>query len=403
MFEFADWLAVEGSVVRLGNFLHGPEAWEVFTELYRRSMEPVSFIDFFWTCRLMMQPLWKIHQCLQSIPPARVYHSICTGYAGLLGAVAARRQGRPFLLSEHGIYTKERIIDITQADWIHEPEGNGFLSASTRLSLKNLWVNLFLMLGRLSYAVADPILTLYSGNARLQQEYGAERRKIKIIPNGIDASEFAQTRALRTASRQENPSACRIGFVGRIVPIKDVKTLLRASRMFLDNMPGATVTLHGPTGEDPDYFRECLEMCEAMGLGSQLVFAGPGKVREILASVDILVLTSVSEALPLVILEAYACEIPVVVTDVGACRELVNGSSPEDKALGKAGLITGISSPAETAFALTTLGKDRQLQEEMGRAGLARVERFYSAEKVMGQYGTLYKALKERNSRSWQV
>ncbi len=402
VFAFSDWLAVEGSVVRLGNLLHGPEAWDVFCEFYRRSLEPISFIDFFWTCRLMMQPLWKLLGLLRNMPPALVYHSICTGYAGVLGAVASKRNGRPFLLSEHGIYTKERIIDINQANWIHEPTGSAFLSAPVRLALKNLWVNLFLTLGKMTYQVADPIITLYSGNARLQVEYGAERRKIQIIPNGIDTKPFDAAREKRAQSREANPSLCRIGFVGRVVPIKDVKTLLRAGQLLKDTLPNAKITLYGPTGEDPDYFAECLEMKTALGLDEMVHFPGPGKVSELLADVDILVLTSVSEALPLVILEAYACKIPVVVTDVGACRELVSGGKPEDKALGRAGMITGISSPAETAFALATLGSNREEQDMMGAAGYERAIRYYSATAVMGRYSELYNNLKNQRNKSWQ-
>ncbi|MEI6032758.1 MAG: GT4 family glycosyltransferase PelF [Verrucomicrobiae bacterium] len=400
-FAFSDWLRTRGKSVRFGNLLHERASWDVLRKAYALWFPTVSFIDFFWTCRIIHAPLWQMLRALPEVPHAAVYHSISTGYAGTIGALASRREGAPYILSEHGIYTKERMIEITQADWIHEPQGHGILAGPTRLALKNLWIGMFAFLGKLTYESANPIISLYSGNSRLQEEFGARAERVTIIPNGILPARFDAARKAR--SSQPQPSACRIGFLGRIVPIKDIKTLLRAARMLADALPDARVSLHGPTNEDQEYFEECLEMVEDLDLREAVSFHGSGRIEEILVGVDVLVLTSISEALPLVILEAFACGIPVVATDVGACRELLNGRTPEDKALGRGGILTGISSPSQTADALVRLARDHELRTTMGAAGFLRVMQFYNEKHVMSKYGALYKSLQGKGPAPWQA
>lgn len=396
----AAWLEAGGASVRFGNLLHDRTSWEILRRYYEERFPQVSFIDFFWTCRFLHQPLWRMIKSVPLVPDAAVYHCISTGYAGALGALASHRRGAPCFLTEHGIYTKERMIEVVQADWIHEPPGHGVLSGPGRLALKNLWIHMFTFLGVMTYRACDPILSLYSGNARLQEEFGADPCRQEIIPNGVFPARFEAARARLAARPEETP--CRVGFIGRIVPIKDIKTLLRASRMALDVVPDLRISLHGPASEDEAYSDECHEMVRSLGLGEAVRFAGPGKVEEILAEEDLIVLTSISEALPLVILEAFACGTPVVATDVGACRELLNGRTPEDKALGRAGILTEIASPSETAEAIVRLARDPALRRQMGGAGLERVRKFYDQKLVMERYDAIYKALKSGGGTSWR-
>lgn len=102
------------------SFLYSRASWDYTTEQYRRfSLEP-SFIDYFWTVRIMHQPLWMLTRIAENFIPVRAYHTVSTGYAGFLATVLKRRTGRPLLLSEHGIYTKERKIDLFQSEWIKD-------------------------------------------------------------------------------------------------------------------------------------------------------------------------------------------------------------------------------------------------------------------------------------------
>jgi glycosyltransferase involved in cell wall biosynthesis len=131
-------------------------------------------------------------------------------------------------------------------------------------------------------------------------------------------------------------------------------------------------------------------MVSLMGLEKKVLFLGPQNVREILADLDVCLLTSISEGLPLIILEAFAAGVPCVVTDVGACRELIFGRTPEDKAIGRAGLLTKICSPLDTADAVLRVISSAALLLTMGRAGRLRAERHYRQVEIMGRYRAFY-------------
>lgn len=373
-----------------GNLLRDEEAWELLTEMNDRHVPDDSFIDFFWSVRFLHLPIWIALLARNEIPSARVYHSVSTGYAGMLGAVASRRQGRPYFITEHGIYTKERIAEISQATWIYDPSSRYFDVTRGLGPLKRMWIGLFVFLGVLSYASAQRIISLFEGNTGLQIEFGAEARRLEVVPNGIDPFVFDASRAkrLERLARAEDPII--IGFIGRIVPIKDVKTLIRAARSVLARNPNVRFDLMGPTEEDPEYFAECTQMVELMGLKESVLFLGPQNVRERLADLDLCVMTSISEGLPLVILEGFSAGVPCVATDVGACRELIFGRTPEDKALGRAGLLTKICSPLDTADALLQVISDRENLVKMGQAGRERVEKYYRQDEIMGIYRDYY-------------
>lgn len=373
-----------------GNLLRDEEAWELLTQMNDRYAADDSFIDFFWSVRFLHLPIWIALQARTRIPRAQVYHSVSTGYAGVLGAIASRHHQKPYFITEHGIYTKERIAEISQATWIYDPSSRYFDVTRGLGPLKRLWIGLFVFLGTVSYASAQRIISLFEGNTGLQIEFGAEARRLEVVPNGIDPFAYDASLRKRQArlARREDPLV--IGFIGRIVPIKDVKTLIRAARSVVARNPNVRFDLMGPTEEDPEYYAECEQMVELMGLDQHVRFLGPQNVREKLADLDLCVMTSISEGLPLVILEGFSAGVPCVATDVGACRELIFGRTPEDKQLGRAGLLTKICSPLDTADALLLVIGDRRNLIAMGEAGRKRVERYYRQDEIMGIYRDFY-------------
>ena len=98
--------------------LNSQAAWELCLRSYERLCPHVSFLDYFWTWRTLLLGVCSV--LLAPMVPARVYHPLCTGYAGLYAARAHIETGRPVLLTEHGIYTNERRIEIAMADWLEE-------------------------------------------------------------------------------------------------------------------------------------------------------------------------------------------------------------------------------------------------------------------------------------------
>jgi glycosyltransferase involved in cell wall biosynthesis len=117
---------------------------------------------------------------------------------------------------------------------------------------------------------------------------------------------------------------------------------------------------------------------------------GAQPVTEIYPQLDVLLLTSLSEGQPLVILEAYAAGLPVVATDVGACRELIEGAEDSDRALGPSGIVTRVANPADTAAALVRMAKHPEQRAQMGRAGTARLVARYQLRDVVATYDGIY-------------
>ena len=103
------------------------------------------------------------------------------------------------------------------------------------------------------------------------------------------------------------------------------------------------------------------------------------------------VLTSVSEAQPLVVLEANCAGIPVVASDVGACRELLEGNTEDDKALGVSGIVTRVVDPADTATGIIAILTNDELRKKMSLAGHKRVETFYRESDLNDKYLSVYK------------
>ena len=184
-----------------------------------------------------------------------------------------------------------------------------------------------------------------------------------------------------------------VGFLGRVVPIKDVKTLLRAARRVCDVLPDATFLIAGPLDEDAEYYEECRELTAQLQLGGHVQFLGMRKRDEVLPLMDVMALSSVSEGLPFVVLEAMATGIPLVSTDVGACRELLEGQPDENPALGPCGLLAETGDSDGIARALIRLLSDAELQDDMSVAGWQRARRCYHEDLALGAYRKIYQGL----------
>jgi len=241
-------------------------------------------------------------------------------------------------------------------------------------------------MSRMAYAACARITTLFEANRRTQERDGAPVERTQIIPNGIDTNAFSSIENERRAAGEP----FRVGFVGRVSAIKDVKTLLRALSIVKRRGQAFEAFIMGPMDEEEEYAAECREMTGALDIEEEVKFTGRVNVKEYYGKMDVIVLTSISEGQPFVILEANCAGVPVVATDVGACRELLEGRTPEDRALGPSGLITPVATPEATAEALQTLADSPDLAHRMGEAGRMRVLRSYDLRDVMNQYLQLY-------------
>ena len=378
---------------RLGmdQFLYSEASWNLIRERYRRYCTDPSFVDYFWTVRTMHAPIWTLSRVSEGMIPVRAFHTVSTGFAGFLGVLAKRRHRKPLIVSEHGIYTKERKIDLFSAQWISDNRSVFGRDVTELPYFRQLWIRFFETLGRACYDSADVITALYEYNRLRQVADGADPARTRNIPNGVNIQLFGALRALRPADPP--PVAC---LIGRVVPIKDVKTFVRALRTVVNRLPQAEGWIAGPEDEDPAYAAECRAAVKSLGLEDRVKFLGFQKLTELLPKVGLVVLSSISEALPLVVLEGYAAGVPAVCTDVGSCRQLVYGLDEEDRALGAGGRIVGIADPDALAAAVLEMLTDPGKWHEAAQAGIRRVEAYYTQDIMFRRYQEVYdEALRE--------
>jgi len=387
----------------VGAFLHGRESFQFMSEMAEQLAPETPFLEFFWHCRSIHVPILRLLSA--PIVPARSYHALSTGYAGLVGAAFSVRSGRPLVVTEHGIYTRERDIDLANAVWIKDQsdgleEEMGF--APTPSPLRRVWSRSFAALAKVAYHQAARLVTLSDANRAREIADGAAASKITIVPNGVDVDMTdlptdvvppPKLQVVRDAGTQDvvpcHRPRLRVGFVGRVVPIKDVITFIKAC-----NLAMATVDLDvriiGPAEEDPPYAQRCRNLVETLGRVDTIKFVGPMPSHLIYRDLDVVVLTSFSEGQPLVMLEAYAAGLPAIATDVGACREMIEGVNPADHELGPSGFVTRVATPIETARAMITLAQDPALRRRFGAAGRHRVVGFYQRRDMIQSYRAIY-------------
>jgi glycosyltransferase involved in cell wall biosynthesis len=155
-------------------------------------------------------------------------------------------------------------------------------------------------------------------------------------------------------------------------------------------MPEIEGWIIGPEDEDKMYAEECHHLVKSLDLENTVKFLGFQNVLDILPKLGLNVLTSISEAQPLVVLEGFAAGVPCVSTDVGCVRELMQGVDPEDKALGIAGSVVGIANPEATARAAIELLSDRGRWKRAQEAGIRRVEKLYTQKQMLDRYRAIY-------------
>lgn len=367
-------------------FLYSYRSWDLITQLCRERCTDPSFVDYFWTVRNMHSPIWMLAEIASQLIPARMYHTVSTGYAGFLGALLHYTTDRPLILSEHGIYTKERRIDIIQSNWIQDNR-NALQKDPTEISYyRDLWIRFFETIGRFCYGASDRIVSLYEGARQREISDGALPERTQVIPNGIDINRYAMLRD----SQPDHPPMV-LTLLGRVVPIKDIKTFVRALRIIANQIPQIQGWIIGPEDEDPEYASECKSLVESLDMAGRISFRGFQNPADIFPQTGVLVLSSVSEGLPLVILEAFAAGLPVVATDVGSCRQLIMGFGEEDEAIGAAGGVVGINNPQALADESLRLLNDPARWKQARLSAITRVERYYTQKQMFDSYHEIYR------------
>jgi glycosyltransferase involved in cell wall biosynthesis len=317
-----------------------------------------------------LKPLKKIFN--KPLPKADIYHAVNSGYAGLIGSLAKKIYSKPLIITEHGSYYKEWYLRLSSVDFPDELKHPQMLKPQNHKQIKLL--KLIRKIVTFSFNQADIISPVTATHIPLELKLGADPKKIKAIPNGVDHNRFKKN------DMQIDTDEITVGTIARLNPIKDVKTLIRAAKIVTSKKDNVHFEFIGPQ-EDKQYTLETKELVEDLGLEDKFKFMQETlNPEEVYRKFSVFTLSSISEAQPLAILEAMSSGIPVVATRVGGVPEPVSGN----------GLLVNPGDYNNFAKSILFFINNSNNNKIVGESSRNKIERFYSEKQFINCYRNLY-------------
>jgi glycosyltransferase involved in cell wall biosynthesis len=327
---------------------------DVLSERAEEAGRPPEF-DLGEAAMLYQALYWIARTAAAPTPPVDVLHVTAAGWAAVPALVHKALHGTPLVLTEHGVYVREAYLASVRG-----AAAPGVRFVATRLARG---------LARAAYAAATVISPVTDSNARWEEGLGVDPETIRIVYNGVEPA-LATTPLPRTKT---------VVAVGRVDPLKDVSTMLRVAAEVLQRMPEARFKYYGPAGEG-SYDSSCRMLHAQLELGDGFEFMGrTSDPAAAFRSGDVIISTSISEALPLSLLEAMAEARPIVATAVGGVPDVVRGC----------GLLAPPGDVHGLAMAVLTLLRDLDLAEKLGARSAERASRRFSRDSCLGGYADL--------------
>lgn len=295
------------------------------------------------------------------LPPVDLCHANANGLAALIALAAKWRDRLPFALTEHGVYLRERY----------------FSTRGLAPGVKAALLRFHRALAKLAYAEAALVAPVSGFNRRWAERHGADPSRIAVIPNGVDPVRFAPL--------DTEPATPTITWVGRIDPLKDLETLIRAFGYVKAWLPAARLHLAGPVPAGNEaYAATCRKLANDLQVANAVTFAGPVDCsRDAFAAGQVVALSSVSEGMPYTVIEAMMCGRATVSTDVGGVAE----------AVGDAGLVVPPKDPRALANACLELLTDRAARFAVAKKARARALDHYTLDRCLSTYRSHYREL----------
>jgi glycosyltransferase involved in cell wall biosynthesis len=297
---------------------------------------------------------------LCSAPVGDVTHAVSNGLAASVALSAKWNHGTPMLLTEHGVYLRERYLSFAghRYHWPVKVTLLGFLR----------------LLCFAAYRTADLITPGNQYNRRWEQRCGASPAVIETVYNGVEPTAFPP------AGRE--PDVPTVTWAGRVDPIKDLETLLRAFALVRKEIPLARLRMFGGTPAGNEGYRDrCVALVDCLGLGEAVTFEGRVQdIRDAYVAGHVVVLSSISEGFPYTLIEAMTSGRATVSTDVGGVAEAVADT----------GLVVPPRDPPAMADACVRLLGDELLRHRLGSAARRRALEFFTVDKAVDAFDGIY-------------
>ncbi len=338
-----------------------PAVWQVYVDAINKTNWPAEFSEKDLSSGLSM--IQNLFSALSVEPPrSDVTHSSAAAFCSIPAILSKMESGTPMLLSEHGVYLRERLLDLSR---VH-----------SSLSIQHLYYRMIKTMVRISYHAADRILPVCDFNSKWEVNFGAAPEKITTVYNGVDPRRFSPIIGGGSGARRR-PTVVSLA---RIDPLKDIETLLKTAALVRQELPDVRFKLYGDVW-DKEYFHCCLALHGRLELDGCFEFSGhtqspPTAYQE----GDVIVLSSISEAFPYAVVEAMMCGRPVVATSVGGVGE----------ALSDCGLTVEPRNPVSLAESCLQLLNNRKLRRAMGKRALYRARSQFTINDMADAYESIY-------------
>jgi glycosyltransferase involved in cell wall biosynthesis len=299
------------------------------------------------------------------IPETTIVHATLAGFPGIAGVVAKRERGTPFVVTDHGVFVRERYIAVSAADFSY--------------FAKRFLLELSALVSRTVYHHADVVAPVADFNRRWEVPYGADPGRIETVHNGVDPSLFVPRP--KPPERMGRPTVVA---AARVFPLKDIENMIRGAAVARRSLPDLHVLVYGADDVDLPYAARCRALIAELDLAGTFELAGfHPKPAEIYCEGDISVLSSISEGFPYTVIESMACGRPVVGTDVGGVREALEGC----------GVVVPPRDPEALGAGMVQLLTDHDLRVALGQRCREEVLRRFRTDLSVDAYRRLYERL----------
>lgn len=244
---------------------------------------------------------------------------------------------------------------------IHTKHGRG-----TYNSRRQIWLT------ALSARLVDHFVCVSEDSARLAREQGVPANRICTLHNGIDTRQYAFA-----GPRLDGPAI----IVARLCPDKDIATLLQAVAIVIRTTPAFRLDI---AGDGPE-MAALRQLASELSITNHVRFVGlTCDVPALLRQARMFVLSSISEGVPLTLLEAMATGLPCVATNVGGIPEVLDDND---------GLMVSPRDPHALAAALARMHADDDLAHCLGKNGRRRVEQDFDIRRMVSRYEQIYQVV----------
>ncbi len=296
------------------------------------------------------------------------------GLAPSLEIASVLRQVRPDLVVTYNWGAIDAVLGIkisAVCPLIHAEDGFG---PDEAVALKHRRVFARRLLLRGAYKTVVPSRRL---ETIALQQYRLKPEKVEYIPNGVDTAHFAPGPAPEYRQRRDLSADCLLfGFVGQLRQEKNLTLLLRAFAAVAEPHWKLAIVGEGPCRAELE------QLTRDLGIDKQVLFEGATEdTASYLRAFDVFVMSSVTEQMPIALLEAMAAGLPAIVTDAGDSRQMLSGGLHEIVPPGDA---------AAYGKSLKAIARDANLRREIGAKNRARCIAEYSEPVMIQRYAQLY-------------